>query len=254
MKFTYVLEPSLLKIINLFFIAIITTSCSFLIPKPHEMPATDVIFIHDNPRVGDYAIRGEKSSAIGMVTRYEVSEVTDTDVTMRYNVKFLHPDFADISKNNWFYRKLDNNGKVLKAWVITENGESFPSPVAKTNEIGSFERLTTVELETEKPVKTKAGNFKINAISNYIYRADVGLLSTEASCLEYHSKDVPFLIVKREMLSTVDIGAFMTTLEYMKTAGDFYQTQNYMNIYNKATEGNMDSQITMELMEYGFGK
>ena len=103
-------------------------------------------------------------------------------------------------------------------------------------------------------IKTKAGKLNISAINNYIYRADAGLLSIEATCLEYHSKDVPFLTVKQEMLSTVDVGGFLTTLEYMKTAGEFYQTQDYMKIYNKATEGNMDSQMTMELLEYGFAK
>ena len=244
----------MLKKISLLFIVLITTSCSFLIPKPHEMPAPNIIFIHDNPKVGDYAIHGERYSYLGMLMRYEVSEVTDTDVTMRYNVRFTNPDYAEISKDNWFYRKLDRNGKVLKAWLKTGNGESFPSPVAKTNERGSLEHLTTVKVETEQPLNTKAGKFKINTISNYIYRADAGLLSTESSCLEYHSKEVPFLAVKRDLLSTVDVGAFLTTLDYMKTAGEFYQTQNYMNVYNKATEGNMDSQITMELLEYGFGK
>lgn len=105
-----------------------------------------------------------------------------------------------------------------------------------------------------EPLRTQAGRFKVDNLNTYIYRTDAGLISTNSSCLEYYSDNVPFRVLKREMLHSADVGAFLKTVEYIKALGEAYLTEDYMKLYNKATEGKMKYQSTFELMEYGFAK
>jgi len=241
---------NLIIILSLLFLP----SCSWLIPKPNEMPVPATIFIHDNPQEGDFAIHGEKTSTLGLQTYYEVYQVNGDDITIRNQKKYTNPEYQDISPKFWSYQLIDCQGNVKKAWMETENGEILPTPVAKPNAIGSYENLTAIQLSSHKPMKTLAGNIEVDAANSYIYRADVGLISVKASTLEYYSDKIPFKIIKREILSTTDVGALLRTAEYLQTAGEFYLTEDYLKIYNQVTRKDIDGQITMELIDYGFAK
>ena len=228
------------------------TSCASMIPKPYEMAAPDRLFIHDNAKAGDYAVYLVGDA--GITHRYEVYERTDSSITVRYRMNYLDPDYKDLSPKEWYYRQINNDGKVLKAWAVTDAGERFPTPVAQQNAIGSLEHLTKIDKKPKQPLETNAGAFKVDNINAYIYRTDAGLVSTNSSCMEYYSEKIPFKVLKREMLHTADVGAFLKTLEYIKVIGEAYLNDSYMKLYNKATEGEMKYQSTFELMEYGFGK
>ncbi len=233
---------------------LLLSSCSWLIPKPNEMPVLATIFIHDNPKTGDFAIHGEKTSTLGLQIYYEVYEINGDAITIRNQKKFTNPEFQDISPKSWAYQVIDRQGNVKKAWMTAENGEILPTPVAKPNAIGSHENLTAIQLSSHKPIKTLAGNIEVDAINSYIYRADAGLISIKASTLEYYSDKVPFKILKQEILSTTDVGALLKTAEYLQTAGEFYLTEDYMKIYNQVTKEDITGQVTMELIDYGFAK
>jgi len=241
---------NLVILISLF----ILTSCASLIPKPHEMPSPAFVFIHDNPKAGDFASYGEKNSSMGLIHHYEVYQVSDDAITIRYQVRYTNPNYKELAPKEWYYRLIDRDGMVKKAWAKTDSGEVFTTPVAKPDTLGSFEHLTAIKLDTNKPIKITAGQFNVDAINSYIYRTDLGLLSTNSSCLEYYSNQVPFRSLKREMLHTSDVGALLKTTEYLQTAGDFYLTENYMKLYNQATKKDIDYQNTMELLEYGYAK
>jgi len=248
------MEIKVHKLFALPIVLLVLTSCASLIPKPHEMPSTDVIFIHKNPKVGDFASYGEKNSSLGLSHHYEVYDVKPDIITIRYQMRYSNPDYSDSAPKEWYYRNINRDGKVLKAWAKTDEGEVFTTPIAKSGSIGSIEHMTAIQENTEQAIKVKAGQFKVDAINNYIYRTDLGLLSTNSSCLEYYSDDIPFRVIKREMLHTSDVGALLTTAEYMKTAGKFYLNNNYLDVYNQVTKRDISYQNTMELLGYGFAR
>lgn len=227
------------------------SSCASWIPKPHEMPSPDIIFIHKNPSVGDYAVYQSKGS---VAHRYEVYKINGNHITVRYRVTNLDPDYKEFSRKEWYYRQINRGGQVIKAWAQTDAGEYFNTAVARSGSVGSLEHLTKINGIHKKPVKTRAGTFKVDGINTYIYRLDAGLVSTNSSCMEYYSNEVPFRSLKREMVHSADVGAFLKTTEYIKVIGDIYLTEDYLKLYNKATEGDMKYQSTMELIEYGFAK
>jgi len=240
------------KAFHLIIMCLFLGACASLITKPHEIPSPDRLFIHKNPGVGDYAVYFIKAG--NFTHRYEVHEINGDLITVRYRMRYLDPDYKNLSPKEWYYRQVNLDGQVLKAWAETDTGERFSTPVARSGLIGSFEHLTKVDKLPEKPVVTKAGIFKVNNINAYIYRTDVGLISTNSSCMEYYSDDIPFRILKREMLHTADVGGFLKSMEYIKTLGESYLTENYLALYNRATQEDMGYQSTIVLMEYGYAK
>ena len=238
-----------------FFIVIfclLLASCASLIPKPHEMPAPDKIYIHQDPRVGDYAVYLVKSAKL--THRYEVVEVNPQDVVVRYRMNYIDPDYKQFAPKEWYYRKITLHGDVLKAWAVTDDGQVLTTPVAKTGEIGSLEHLSKIDKKVRRPIVVKKEAFNVDAINSFIYRSDVGLVSVNSSCMEYYSDQVPFKILKREFLNTSDVGAFLTTVQYLQVIGEVYLTENYMKLYNKATQGDMKYQSIIELVDYGYGR
>ena len=242
------------KSLSLTITLLMLVSCASLVTKPHEMPSPDVIFIHKNPKVGDFASYGEKNSTLGLSHHYEVYDVKADIITIRYQMRYSNPDYSDSAPKEWYYRNINHNGKVLRAWAKTDSGKVFTTPIAKAGSIGSIEHMIPIQKNTKQSIQVKAGKFKVDAINNYIYRTDVGLLSTNSTCLEFYSEEIPFKVIKREMLHTADVGALLTAADYMKTAGKFYLSHNYMDIYNQVTKRDISYQNTMELLEYGFAK
>jgi hypothetical protein len=216
------------------------------------MPSPDIIFIHDDPHVGDYAVYYIKESNI--TNRFEVYAVTDKAIDVRYRMNYLDPGYKDLAPKEWYYRQIDHDGKVLKAWAETDAGQTFATPVAKAGMIGSLEYLTKLDKKVAKPFNTKGESLEVDAINTYIYRTDVGLISTNSSCLEYYSDVVPFRVLRREMLHTANVGGFLKATEYINAVGTVYLTDNYMSLYNTATKGDMKYQSTVELIEYGFAR
>lgn len=235
--------------------------CVSLIPKPYEMPSPDRLFIHNNPSVGDYAVYAATGAGMKIVHRYEVYGTTDTHVTVRYRMNYLDPGYKDLAPKEWYYRQINLDGQVLKAWAETDSGEYFNTPVAAPDSIGSLEYLTKIDQKLRNPLAIKAGQFEVDNINGYIYRVDAGLVNTNSSCLEYYSNDVPFRVLKREMVHSADVGAFLKSMESIKAAGELYFAGNYLTQYNKAlklydktTQNRMEYQSTVELVEYGYAK
>lgn len=245
------------KIFGVILATFILQSCASWVKKAHEYPASDIMFIHTNPKVGDYAVYADIKSELqkySPVTRQEIFNVSDAGITVRYKVYYLDPEINELAPKEWYYRLLDRDGKVLKAWAETGDGKIFNTPVTKSGEPGSLEHLTRIDKKFKKPVDTKAGKFEIDSILAYVYRFDAGLISTNTSCMEFHSSKVPFNRVGQECVTNASVGAFLTTMEYINEVGNSYLSGSYVNIYNKATSSDADYKTMPELIEYGFAQ
>ncbi|MCW9015114.1 MAG: hypothetical protein OQL06_15210 [Gammaproteobacteria bacterium] len=216
-------------------------SCG-MIPKLHELPATDIMYIHNNPKAGDYAIYEIDNGRVRK--RYEVVDVNSGKIVIRYGVIY------ETTPSHWFYRKLNTQGKVLSAWMI-ENGQRFDTPVAKPGQINSLERFTQIKPVFDKPVITRAGSFKINQACNYIYRLDMGLASSNSTHFDMLSDQVPFRLVRGEIIATAETGGFIKTLEFISAAGDAALTKSYSNLYRQLNPNSTVQHIRNELIEYG---
>ncbi|WP_372656117.1 hypothetical protein [Halobacteriovorax sp.] len=228
---------------------ILLSSCaSMLVPPMHSIPSPDIIPIHKNPKVGDYAIYDANSGAVKK--RFEVVAVDKKTVTMRYKVIYEEQEEEDIQ---WFYRKLNLDGKVVEAWFI-EGGKRSETPIAKSGEMGSFENFKELKKPAQDSITIHAGKFKVDSVNSFIYRLDLGIVSSRSTHFDYLSESVPFLIVKSEILATSETGPLLKTWIFIDKYADDIIGKNYFAIYDLANEEeDPPHQVINVLIEYGFG-
>lgn len=227
-------------------------ACCSCVTRPHQMPAPDRVFIHDNPQVGDFALYYIAASE--MTHRFEVHEDQGDHLVIRYRMAYTKPAYKGMAPKEWYYRKILRDGTVVQAWAETDGGKHFDTPVAMADQIGGFEQFSEVKTLPADPMQVRAGTFPVTGIHAYIYRTDVGMASTKSTCMEYYSDKVPFRILKREMLHIAEKSGLLKTLEFVHELGKGHLdgSQNFLKLYNIANQKNLKYQSTVELMEYGF--
>ncbi|MBT3586090.1 MAG: hypothetical protein HN509_14385 [Halobacteriovoraceae bacterium] len=233
-------------------------SCSFLIPSFHKVPATDFMLIHKNPRAGDYAVYEVDGGRIHKV--FEVMEVGKDQITIRYGVvKFEEAEtWKDKRGSNdkqisWYYRILKRSGSVIAAWML-DGDKKLNSPIARSGQMHSLEHRKYLKKPVKEKIETKAGSYKITGAYNYIYRLDLGIVSSKSTHFNMLSTKVPFLSVREEIVATSKTGPFLKTLEFISAAGEAVLEKDYLSLYDKLNPEVAAQFITVDLIEHGSGK
>lgn len=240
---------------------ILLQSC-ISIPQLHEFTISDIVPIHNNPRVGDYAVTVADDN---VMSRKEVVKVTEHNITYREHVTFIKPEDKEYNTNSQYYKVIDRNGNVLKAWVHYESGKQNNVPIAKPGESASIQNYAKVNINDtvlKKHVLTKAGRLKVDNIYTYFQdfsSISPGLPGTNISMVEYRSNVVPFQRIRLESYIVPDKDAFIYSFikanEYLVAIVESYINQSPMALYNVATkERNYNLKSTLDLVEYGFAK
>lgn len=219
--------------------------------KAWEVPSPDYIYIHANPTVGDYAVHLQPDS--GNEYRWEVMKVTEAYSTIRYNFRYTDPKLQQFNNDIWFYRKVNQHGKVLDAWAENSKGERFETPVAAPEQMGSLQNKQTIK--SFEPVTIEANGKQLSANSAHIFTwrlTQAGIFKTEARIVEFFSDKVPFGLIRKEVYSRHETGAIVQSLELTSELGEAQLTNNYSNVQDKLQKKKTKYDTIIILKEYGF--
>ncbi len=222
------------------------------VPKTHETPAPDFIFLHQSPAVGDYAVWVDSSGQTYI--RYEITQVWPDRVEVRHSVtsKSKYGTNADFKQ----YYVVSRSGEVRRAWVVYDSGERHERIVASTGSVGSLENLIQLDTPSNKTVRTRAGTFKIDELWTFYFRMELGVTKVNVAMFPHLSSKIPFRIVQYDMLSKAEYGPMLQALLVAEVAGDAYLgSKDVSAMYErlKASSGRED-RLTNKLVDYGFAE
>jgi len=222
-------------------------SCASVVFNPEKTTSSDYIEIHNNPKVGDYAIRTISLAEKPNKMKWEVLSVSSNGVL----VKRSYLDNAELTLTNEFL--LDRSGKVLKAWLFYD-GKKYRQAIKSPPEAGSLENFTKVKSLPNNPYPTPAGIFKIDAVHTFTIRNDLGFMMVNSAMVNYLSNKVPFKIVERRSEFGIDPGMLLAALSTITYASESLIDKDYENLFNLDEHtGSAEGVQYEQLLEYGFG-
>ena len=214
---------------------------------PETTTSSHLISLHDNPAVGDYAIRDFPMPTGNEKIKWEVLNVEADEVLVKRS--WLGEELADIV--NEFV--LSFQGEVKQAWLIYK-GQRYAQRIMYPPETGSLENLTISKNAPRQSIATKAGEFKVSQVQGYVHRVSLGVATVESSSVEYQSDEVPFKIL--EVRSTFDLDAdpfieFLTKATYTLES---IHNNDFLGMFN-LDEHTADAEGVQyeRLIEFGFG-
>ena len=246
--------PRVIVFAVLAILALLSSGCASLLPSPHDIPAINRLFLHDNPQPGDYAVYGNRKDGLQMTKRYEVVSVSGQQVTLRWRMFYGKKGYEDVAPQEWYYLVTDASGQVQRAWVETDKGETISMTVASPGQAGYMENYRAVaEFEPEAFL---AGRQELSAESVHFYtvHSKAGSVSAGSIILEYHSAQVPFRVIARRQDNTLNVGKALRSLEFLIAAAEAYEAGDARKMQGKVTPQTIEHDLTWSLLDYGFGR
>lgn len=215
--------------------AMLVSSCAIFL-QDHEVPAINAIEIHEDPRVGDFAVL--EDNAREFKNTWRVDKVADDQIDVSFIWEYNHADF---SKHLHYLMTVTRDGEVLSARFKYSDDNIKQQPVAI--EGGSNSRLNYESTLVLAPIlaSTPVGNFKINNIASYGLYSDIGgIAKSENTFTSELSNKVPFNVVKMYVTNTINKGAVFTALEILEDAIKVATAESALNAYGNAFKGALD--------------
>ena len=228
-------------------VSLLLSSCA-MIPKPHEIPWTHRINLHDDPRVGDFAVLAHEDNDYDDTWRVEKVDGDRVEVSRRTQV---HVMGVNLDYQSHFL--VGREGKVLDAWILYDNGDIEPRPIAGQGQPGGYQNFQPLAVSPGYRITTPAGEFAIDAAQNYALSTDLGLAKSNAQRVEYLSSEVPFRTVKIFTQDSFDSGALLTLLQSVALAGSAALNSTSAKVFEKTLEENSSAFDHIELKAFGRG-
>ncbi len=224
---------------------LIISSCA-IIPDPHEIPWTDRVYIHENPKPGDFVIHVHESG--DYENRWQVEKVKGNiaEVSLRVDV---HVMGVDLEYKQFFV--VDREGNVLDAWVRYDDGRIESRPVAGQGQQGGLHNLQRLAVSPDYRITTGGGEFEIDAGYSYSVVKDLGLGTTRSIRIDYLSSDVPFRVVRTLDQGSFDSGTLLSLMQSAAFSGSAQLSSASARLFEQTIDGNMDSFDVIELQRFG---
>ena len=225
-------------------LALLVSSCAIFMQE-HEIPAINAIEIHDNPRVGDFAVL--EDNAREFKNTWRVDNVEDDKIDVSFIWEFKSPGFT---KRSHYLMTVTRNGEVLSARFKYNDNDIKNQPVATSG--GAHSRLDYKMVTVPTPIEatTPVGRFGINHIASYGLYSDIGgIAKSENSFISELSNDVPFNVIKMYVTNTIKKGAVFMSLEFFENVLKVSAAQDPIDAYSRAFKSilNMNDDNTLEL-------
>ena len=165
-------------------------------------PTIDYMYIHDNPKPGDYASYQHVGKDT-QISKQEIASVKD-DVTVvhRHDIYdgLIKTSLSDIL----FKYHVKKDGKIIRYTVEKRGDEVHPLGIAKAG-TGNYKKVVFKKLPKPEIIHTRGGTFYITHMMGYTYT--VSSLGVDITVIDLIDKNVKFGIVKStaEVSSKLDL-------------------------------------------------
>ena len=168
---------------------------SFSVSGQASYPAENWMYLHPNPKAGDYSIIENEHFRY----RYEVIEVRPSFIEVRFSLKdkndsLMMKKLEDIQR---FYH-VKRNGRVIKSWVKSaSSGEEVPSYVARPGDHFYIDNQQLIPITPAIEIITPYNKLHATQLHiNNTTQGDMGI-STDMKTVSYLSHDIPFGVIEK---------------------------------------------------------
>jgi hypothetical protein len=164
--------------------------------------APNWILLHENPKVGDYAVYESKDKEDGF--RFEVVEVEKNLIHIRRSVtKAAY--FESAAKNHVYNYKVRPSGDVVQAYLeALDSNERTPLSISRSGDSEYIKDPKSSFMDWDELIETKLGTYKVKKVLAYntIARSSSG--STRFNYRFFLNPDVKFGYVRMHLVYVIN--------------------------------------------------
>lgn len=161
------------------------------------------IFLHENPKVGDYALYGNSDDTHRM--KREIVDIREGIVEIRTTFPDTPGNISTLRFISFgsFVRK---DGTVTEAWMLnTRNGQKTPLAISQPGDYNYVGEQSLMTLPVPETIATKAGTYSTDKVIVSTQRMNIPGANILTTSIWYFDSRVKFGLVRQHNISETDV-------------------------------------------------
>lgn len=191
-----------------------------------EVKGFNRVFLHENPKIGDYAVYGNADGS-HLMKREIVNirgDILEISTTFPKTPEIISP-LREISFGSFVRR----DGTVLEAWMLNlSNGRKTALAIAGPGDYNYVDEQSWKTLPVPETITTKAGTYRTDKVIVFTQRMNIPGVNMLTTSIWYFDPHVKFGLIRQHNISEsdvtiVEVAAFINK---MSPVGQLYKSLN----------------------------
>lgn len=178
--------------------------CASVVVEPMKgVKAFNRVFLHENPKPGDYALYGNADGSHLM--KREIVDIRGDILEIRTTFPKT-PDIISSLRDISFGSFVRHDGTVLEAWMLNRsNGQKTPLAIAGPGDYNYVDEQSSKTLPVPETITTKAGTYRTDKVIVFTQRMGIPGVNILTTSIWYYDPHVKFGLIRQHNISEFDV-------------------------------------------------